>query len=268
MEKKEMIIEIKEKLKKGESLSKDDLDSLYGDYSVFNLFELRLFLVGIAYNIYKRPGEACKEFKDFYMLHDISILQKNNGTLSDEGLRFLYEVDSCICKDSKIMPKVLEKILSKRDRKEDLAYLFNCSEDMISLDEDDVLDNQIYYDGYTFICNLKDVDKISIPKATKVLYLNRVEDVKGLVIPEGVLVIWYNDKEYSREEFLELQKKSKYKFSGTPKVMSSDLTEGSSKRDVAAKVLKPNGFINNTILLLNIVLFGILSFIITLLILK
>ena len=114
MEKKEIITIIKEKLKKGESLFKEDLDSLYKDYNVSDLFELRLFLVGLANDIYKNSDDVCKEFKDFYMLHDISILQKNNGTLSYEGLRFLYEVDSCICKDSKIMPKVLEEIFSKK----------------------------------------------------------------------------------------------------------------------------------------------------------
>ena len=266
MEKKEMITIIEGKLKKGESLSKDDLDSLYGDYSVFDLFELRLFLGGIACNIYKRHEDACKEFKDFYMLHDISILQKNNGTLSYEGLRFLYEVDSCICKDSKIMPKVLEEILSKRDRKEDLAKLFNCSEDMISLDKNNVLDNQIYYDGYTFVYNGN--DGIIIPKATKELYLNGVEDIKGIVIPEGVLVVWYKEKKYSREEFLDLQKKSMYKFSGTPKIEYSDPDGSPARGDGVAKVLKPNGFVSNTIILTNIILFGILSFIITLLILK
>ena len=266
MEKKEMITIIEEKLKKGESLFKEDLDSLYKDYNVSDLFELRLFLVGLANDIYKNSDDVCKEFKDFYMLHDISILQKNNGTLSYEGLRFLYEVDSCICKDSKIMPKVLEEIFSKRDRKEDLAKLFNCSEDMISLDKDNVFDNQIYYDGYTFVYNgNKD---IVIPKATKELYLNVVEDIKGIVIPDGVLVVWYKEKKYSRDEFLDLQKKSRYKFNETPKIEPPNPDGSSAKGDGVARVLKPKGFISNTIILTNIILFGILAFIITLLILK
>ena len=200
------------------------------------------------------------------MLHDIIILQKNNVTLSDEGLRFLYEIDSSIYKNSKIMNTMYERIIIKRNRKEDLAYLFNCSEDMISIDKDNVLGNQIYYDGYTFVYNGN--NGIIIPKATKELYLNGVEDIKGIVIPEGVLVVWYKEKKYSREEFLDLQKKSMYKFSGTPKIENPDLNGDHARGGGVVKVLKPNGFVSNTIILTNIILFGILSFIITLLILK
>lgn len=59
-----------------------------------------------------------------------------------------------------------------------------------------------------------------------------------------------------------------YRFNGTPKIEYSDPNGGPAKGDGVAKVLKPNGFISNTIILTNIILFGILSFIITLLILK
>ena len=93
-----------------------------------------------------------KKIHDMKLLTEIDKKVKQDVELSKEELRFLYEIDSPIegfsCwKDSRIF-----EIRSKRDKKKDGAFLFNCAEDNIGthISDFDVHEIIVYMGGLRY----------------------------------------------------------------------------------------------------------------------
>lgn len=70
-----------------------------------------------------------------------------NRNLTDNELRFLYEVDNRIDGFGYEEDPRIKEILSNRNFKKDLSIMFNCNENEISNDKQDVLDGKkiIYF---------------------------------------------------------------------------------------------------------------------------
>ena len=109
--------------------------------------------------------------------------------------------------------------------------------------------------GDLILSGLLDPQDLVLPKIiTGYLYLTRLESLVGVKLPEkvGKEIIIYGDA-YSLEEVIEMQRQEEQLRNSNP---------------IALKRTKQEGFISNTIIILNIILFGVLCFILTLLIIR
>lgn len=105
----------------------------------------------IEENFEKIIKDKIKNFKDkdeFYagiqQLEYLTFIHQkwlNDEQLTKEELIFLYEINTDIIG---VVPKRdprINAILNSRDKREDLALIFNCQEDEIALDQDELFDN-------------------------------------------------------------------------------------------------------------------------------
>ena len=109
--------------------------------------------------------------------------------------------------------------------------------------------------GNLILNSLTSADGLILPQTINgVLCLENLTSLVGIILPnniEGGIYI-YNGY-YTLEEVKEMQKREEEQFKNTPKKLER---------------VKQDGFISNTIIVLNIILFGILCFILALLIIK
>lgn len=152
-----------------------------------------------------------KRTNDMKKLAQIYLKYKQKQELTKEELRFIYEIDDKIesfgyQKDSRI-----DEIINQRDKRKDLAKIFNCKEHQIAFNKDDIFkhDDIIFYwgdlnldeftsfkdkkiklpeiiRGYLSLKNLKSAKGLELPREVGDLYLNRLESAKGLKLPEIV----------------------------------------------------------------------------------
>lgn len=111
-----------------------------------------------------------KKVHDMKFLTLIEEKQKNNLELSLDDLKFLYEVDSEIKGFGYEKDPRIEEIISKRDKRKDIARVYSVKEDEVALSHKEWKENK---------------EKIKICCGN--LYLNDLKSAKGLKLPNIVI---------------------------------------------------------------------------------
>jgi hypothetical protein len=93
--------------------------------------------------------EWMETMQDQKKLAEIYLKHLNNQTLTQEELRFIYEIDREIKRFGYGRDPRIEEILGKRDKRKDYAIILNCPEDEIAINENEINDNTriIYMPG-------------------------------------------------------------------------------------------------------------------------
>jgi hypothetical protein len=86
-----------------------------------------------------------KASQDMKRLTEIEKKTDNDDTLTTEEIRFLYELDDEISGFGYERDPRIEEVREKRDKREDLALVFNCEPEEIILYEDDPIGEEIAY---------------------------------------------------------------------------------------------------------------------------
>lgn len=121
-------------------------------------------------------------------LAEIYIRFINNEDLTIEDLKFIYEIDEKIVGFGRQKDPRIEIILSKRDKREDLARIFNCSLDQISLTRKEALrGNIIFHYGNLDLSDLRSAKGLKLPRIIGgTLYLDGLRSAEGLELPEEI----------------------------------------------------------------------------------
>lgn len=125
-----------------------------------------------------------KKINDMKLLTEIYNKWENGIELTRNDLEFLYEINDSIegfgaCTDERVFD-----IIFSRDKRKDLAYLFNCKEDQIGFEERDLISGDIiYYYSYLEM----DLYHYPLPKyAGSDLVLKTLEEESEFNLPERV----------------------------------------------------------------------------------
>ena len=129
-----------------------------------------------------------KKVKDMEMLTYIYTKHQNKGELTKTDLRFLYEIDNEITGFGYERDPRIEELLEGRNAKMDLALVFDCKEENISLTEEEALSgNIIYHYGYLYFSRLTSAKDLKLPaEIGGGLYLNNLRSAEGLRIPNKI----------------------------------------------------------------------------------
>lgn len=132
--------------------------------------------------------EYKKKVKDMEMLTYIYTKWQNKGELTKEELRFLYEIDNKIIGFGYRRDPRIEEIIGTRNKRKDLAIIFDCSEENMSLTEEEALRGHIiYHYGDLNLRNLTSAEGLVLPeKINGSLALSNLTSAKGLVLPKEV----------------------------------------------------------------------------------
>ena len=129
-----------------------------------------------------------KKVHDMKLLTLIEEKQKNNQELSLDDLKFLYEVDSEIKgfgyeKDSRI-----EEIISKRDKRKDIARVYSVKEDEVALSHKEWKENKEKIKiccGNLYLIDLKSAKGLKLPNIViGGVSLDNLTSSEGLVLPD------------------------------------------------------------------------------------
>jgi hypothetical protein len=145
--------------------------------------------------------EWMETMQDQKKLAEIYLKHLNNQELTQEELRFIYEIDRDIKRFGYERDPRIEEILRNRDKRKDLSKILNCPEDEIAIYKNEIKDNTrvIYMPQETLIltelppsleyayCNL-DLSNTSIKSLGKLkrvgrdlyLYNSQIEDLGDL----------------------------------------------------------------------------------------
>ena len=134
--------------------------------------------------------EYKKKCVDMEILTYIYNKWKNNkdAEFTKEELKFLYEIDNEINGFGYQRDPRIKEIISSRNIKKDLAFLFNCNENQISLTKEEALSgNIIYHYGNLDLSSLESAEGLVLPEVINgFLYLNNLESAEGLVLPKKI----------------------------------------------------------------------------------
>ena len=135
-----------------------------------------------------------KEY-DMQFLTTIDNKVQKGYELTKEELRFLYEIDDKIEGFGYDRDPRIEEIKSKRNIKKDLAYIFDCKEEEVSLGGYLPTDKMIkIYWGSLDLSNLTNAEDLKLPEYIRGdLWLNSLTSAKGLKLPEYIREdLWLN----------------------------------------------------------------------------
>ena len=132
--------------------------------------------------------EYKKKVKDMEMLTYIYTKHQNKGGLTKTDLRFLYEIDNEITGFGYEKDPRIEELLYGRNVREDLALVFDCKEENISLTEEEALSgNIIYHYGSLSLRGLRSAEGLKLPdKVGGGLYLGNLTNAEGLKLPDKI----------------------------------------------------------------------------------
>ena len=138
----------------------------------------------------KRRGDKGRDYlKASADMKYVTALQKKNPEdFTKEDLRFLYEIATPIKAFGYGEDPRVEELLETRDKRKDLATIFNCREDQISFTEKEALSGDIvYHYGDLFPPYLTTAEGLRLPKYVEgSLDLNGLTTAEGLQLPEHV----------------------------------------------------------------------------------
>ena len=119
----------------------------------------------------------------------VTALQKKNlEDFTKEDLRFLYEIATPIKGFGYGKDPRVQELLEIRDKRKDLATIFNCREDQISLTRKKALSGDIvYHHGYLNLYDLTTAEGLHLPEHMGgYLDLHHLTTAEGLHLPEQV----------------------------------------------------------------------------------
>ncbi len=130
--------------------------------------------------------EYKKKVSDMEKLTNIYIKWKNKGELNIEDLRFLYEIDDNIIGFGYEKDPRINEIINTRNNRKDLAYVFNCDENQISLTKEEALrGNIVFHNGDLILKNICTAYELELPKIIKgSLVLSNLTSTEDLKLPE------------------------------------------------------------------------------------
>ena len=127
-----------------------------------------------------------KKERDMALLTEIDKKSKRGEQLTKDDLRFLYEIDDKIEGFGYEKDPRIEEIISKRDWKEDIAWVLDCKEEQISDNQQDVLDGKTikYFRGSLYLRFLTYAKGLKLPEIINGdLYLDDLKSAEW-VLPE------------------------------------------------------------------------------------
>ena len=126
-----------------------------------------------------------KKVKDMEMLTYIYTKHQNKGELTKVDLRFLYEIDHKITGFGYGRDPRIEELLYGRNVRKDLALVFDCKEENISLTKKEALSgNIIYHYGDLSLSGLTSAEDLKLPdKIGGNLDLSGLTSAEGLKLP-------------------------------------------------------------------------------------
>jgi len=131
---------------------------------------------------WQKRTEQMKKLAEIYLKHC------QGEELTNQDLRFIYEIDEDIegfgyQKDSRI-----EEIIKKRNIKKDLAKFFDCREDQISLTIKEALKGDVkFHYGSLDLSGLTSAEGLKLPeKIGGDLFLSGLTSAEGLKLPEKI----------------------------------------------------------------------------------
>lgn len=128
-----------------------------------------------------------KKVKDMEMLTYIYTKHQNKGELTKNDLRFLYEIDNKITGFGYKKDPRIEELLEGRNVREDLALVFDCKEENISLTKEEALSgNIIYHHGDLFLIYLTSVEGLKLPNKIGGSLNLSVRSAEGLKLPDKI----------------------------------------------------------------------------------
>lgn len=131
--------------------------------------------------------EYKKKVHDMKRLTLIEEKQKNNQELSLDDLKFLYEVDSEIKGFGYEKDPRIEEIISKRDKRKDVAFVYDINEDEIAFSKEEWEENKdrikVYY-GDLDLSHLISAKGLILPNIISGnLNLSSLKSAEGLTLP-------------------------------------------------------------------------------------
>ena len=129
-----------------------------------------------------------KKSADMKRLTEIEERLKINNELSKDDLSFLYEINSKIKGFGYKKDPRIEEILNKRDKRQDLAFIFHCKPTQISLTKKEALSGDIkYHYGNLDLRGLTSAEGLKLPENIGgYLYLRGLTSAEGLKLPESI----------------------------------------------------------------------------------
>ena len=132
-----------------------------------------------------------KYFKKEKDMEKLTQIYKEYKTrkLTIEEMKFLYEVDEKIEGFGYRKDPRIEEILKERNLKKDLSQVFNCNEDEISNNKQDVLDGKkiFYFHGNLDLRSLTSAEGLVLPeKIDGDLVLSSLTSAEGIVLPKEI----------------------------------------------------------------------------------
>ncbi len=126
-----------------------------------------------------------KKVKDMEMLTYIYTKHQNKGELTKIDLRFLYEIDNKITGFGYKRDPRIEELLEGRNVRKDLALVFDCKEENISLTKEEALkENIIYHYGNLDLGDITSAEGLKLPdKIVGNLSLSGLRSAEGLKLP-------------------------------------------------------------------------------------
>ena len=129
-----------------------------------------------------------KKVRDMQILTEIYYKHQRKEELTEEELRFLYEIDYKIegfgyQKD----PRIEEIINERKEAREDLARVFNCDVLQIAFNKREIINNTVYYRGLLDLNGLTSAEGLVLPQNIGGhLDLSGLTSAEGLVLPQNI----------------------------------------------------------------------------------
>lgn len=116
---------------------------------------------------------------------------RKDRELTKEDLTFLYEINESIVSFVDTRDPRIAKLKKGRNKREDLAIVFDCKPEEIGLEKDDLYNNQlVFYDNFIIYNNMYNemrANGFHLPKIVRYgVILPHVKDPEGLILPEYV----------------------------------------------------------------------------------
>ncbi|MGN0973542.1 MAG: hypothetical protein ACI4OT_02235 [Bacilli bacterium] len=127
-----------------------------------------------------------KKVRDMKILTEIDHKQERKEELTKEELEFLYEIEEKIEGFGYEEDPRIKEIIEKRNKRKDLAYIFNCKENEVAFTEEDLRNNKCIV-AYGFDSNEEDIDYIKDLKYFKGnIDLDVLTSAENLVLPKEI----------------------------------------------------------------------------------
>jgi hypothetical protein len=148
------------------------------------IFIFFLITIFIFFFLLKQQEKVNKKIREKEIMEKF---MANNQELSKDELKFIYEVDSYYTFNTNHEENI-KKIKLKRDLKKDLAFIFDCSKDEISLNQEEALSGNIkFHYGSLYLDNFASAKDLDFPEIINgYLNLQDLISAKGLVLPRVI----------------------------------------------------------------------------------